>query len=427
MDSGDTGMKRTEEIVEKVMPYASAVAGQRHLLAMRGAMIHIVPFTLAGSLFILISRFPWEPYQELMRLILGDRWESWSCEVFVPLMIGMIALLGAVSAAVSLSKSYGHDGVEAGILAVMVYAVLALPDHGDRVQLLEGAGGLLPAMLLGLGTAELYERFSFLREGNAGKRIPQAFVRSIGPMFMAFVAVGIAAGIKIIHHCIFSGGLYEDWIIQIRQLLFGAGTSLPGTVFIQSINSIFWGMGLHGAQLVNGAMLPVWMTQTLENLEVFAAGGAVYPHIVTKQFVELFIWMGGSASTLSMVLWMKLFAKSKHVRQVGKMAVLPAIFNIDEPVIFGLPIAFNPILIIPFILAPAATTIFSYLTMERGIFPRLCGIDLPWSTPVFISGFLATNGDMRGVLLQFCNLAISFAIYAPFIWIYDRHMMKNEQ
>lgn len=419
-------MKRTEEIVEKMMPYASAVAGQRHLLALRGAMIRIIPFTLASSLIVLISRFPWEPYQELMRSILGEGWGRWSCEVLVPLMIGIIALIGAVSAAASLSKSYGHDGIEAGILALIVYAVLAFPGYENPTRMLWGAGGLWPAMLIGLGTAELYEHFDFLREGKIGKQMPQAFVRSICPMLLVFVVVGIAIGIKMICSCIVGRVFYESWIIRTQRLLFGAGTSLPGTVFVQCINSLFWGMGLHGAQLVNGAMLPIWMTQTLENLEVFAAGGYVYPHIVTKQFIELFIWIGGSASTLSMVVWIKLFAKSKHVKAVGRVAILPAIFNIDEPIVFGLPIAFNPILIIPFILAPAVTTIFSYLTISWGIFPRLCGIDLPWSTPVFISGFLAMNGDLRGILLQLCNLIISFAIYTPFIYVYDRQMMKNE-
>lgn len=419
-------MKRTEKIVEKMMPYASAVAGQRHLLALRGAMIHIVPFTLASSLIVLIARFPWEPYQKLMRLILGEGWGLWSCEVLVPLVIGIIALLGSVSAAASLSKSYGHDGTEAGILALIVYAVLAFPGRANPTRLLGGANGLWPAMLIGLGTAELYERFGFLREGKIGKKIPQAFVRSVCPMFMSLVIIGIAIGVKTVCSDIFGGIFCESWIVRMQRLLFDAGTSLHGTVFVQSINSLFWGMGLHGAQLVNGVMLPVWMTQTLENLEVFALGGNVYPHIVTKQFIELFVWIGGSASTLSMVIWIRLFAKSKHVKQVGKIAILPAIFNIDEPIVFGLPIAFNPILIIPFILAPVATTIFSYLTMAWGIFPRLCGIDLPWSTPVFISGFLATNGNLRGVLLQLCNLIISFIIYAPFIYVYDKQMVKNE-
>lgn len=420
-------MKRTEEIVEKVMPYASAIAGQRHLLALRGAMIRIIPLTLASSVIVLISRFPCEPYQKLMRLIFGEGWGRWSCEVLVPLVIGMIALLGSVSAAASLSKSYGHDGTEAGILALIVYAVLAFSGDENSTSLLWGADGLWPAMLIGLGTAELYEHLDLLREGKLGKKMPQAFVRSVCPMFLVFAVIGIAIGVKMICSCIVGGIFYESWIIQIQQLLFGAGTSLPGTIFVQCINSLFWGMGLHGAQLVNGVMLPIWMTQTLENLEVFVAGGNVYPHIVTKQFIELFIWIGGSASTLSMVVWIKLFAKSKHVKQVGRIAIIPAIFNIDEPVVFGLPIAFNPILIIPFILAPVVTTIFSYLTMAWGIFPRLCGIDLPWSTPVFISGFLATNGDLRGILLQLCNLIISFAIYAPFIYIYDRQMMINEQ
>lgn len=419
-------MIRMEKFMEKVMPFASAVAGQRHLLAMRDAMIRIIPFTLACSFFTLIFRFPWNPYQDFMTMLLGEDWGYWVCEVMVPAIIGMIALLGAASTAVSLSKSYGHDGIEPGILALVAYVILIWPENQSQISFFFAGKGLWLAMLVGLATAELQQHLGYLQNRTAGTKIPQAFVRSICPMLRVVFIVSVFIGLKFLLHHIFDGRFQEIWMNGIQRLLFSSGTSLPGTLLAQVINSIFWGMGLHGAQLVNGVMLPVWMTQSLENFEIFLAGGTIFPHIVTKQFIELFIWTGGSAGSLSMVVWIKFFAKSGHVQQIGRRALLPAIFNIDEPVVFGLPVVFNPILIFPFILAPAVTTVFSYITMAQGIFPKLCGIDLPWSTPVFISGFLATNGDFGGVLLQLCNLVISFFIYAPFIFMYDRQMMKRD-
>lgn len=419
-------MKNARERLEKTMPYVSAVAGQRHLLAMREAMIHIVPFTLASSVFVLISRFPCKPYQDFMVLIAGAGWGNWEQDIVRPVMMGIIALLGAASSSMSLSKAYGHDGLDAGFLAVAAYAILAFSKDVDGNLSWGGAEGLWLAMLVGLGTAELQHRLKSFSLWKTETILPQAFVRSVRPMMIAFVIMGISVGIRRIGYLFSQEGLWNVWMAWVQRPFFHIGTSLSGTLLVQGINSFFWGLGLHGAQLVNSVMLPVWMTQTLENMEVFIAGGTVFPHIVTKQFIELFIWIGGSAGSMSMVLWMRIFAKSKHVKNVGKMALLPAIFNIDEPVVFGLPIVLNPILMVPFVLAPVATTLFSYMTIKWGIFPVLCGIDLPWSTPVFISGFLATNGDIRGVILQLCNLGISFLVYAPFIYVYDRRMMLTE-
>ncbi len=219
-----------------------------------------------------------------------------------------------------------------------------------------------------------------------------------------------------------------NFIFEIlQQPLTAAGTSLPGTLIAQFFNSLFWGLGLHGGQLVKSVMLPIWTQQMDTNLAAFTAGSAIMPNIVTKQFIELFTWVGGSAGTLSLAVYMAFFAKSKQVKQIGKLSLGPGIFNINEPIIFGLPIALNPIMIIPFILAPMATITFSYLTMQAGIFPIPVGIDMPWTTPIFISGFISTNGNIMGVVLQAINFVISFVIYYPFIKMYDKQKLKEEQ
>lgn len=414
-------MKRANEILEKALPGASAIAGQRHMLAMRTAMIYIVPFTLVNSAFVLVSHFPWTAYQEFMTHVLGQGWQGWEEAFIRPAMTGILALVGAAAAASSLAKSYGHDGTEAGVLALTAFVLLVFRE-GELRECLDGRW-LWLAMLSGLAAAELQHRIS---GKEIRKRMPQAFARSIRPMLLLFVVVAVFGGLRFFMDLI-SGEVFGDfWMRWIQRPAFYLGTSLPGTLLAQAVNSLFWGMGLHGAQLVNSVMLPAWTIRMLENLEVFTSGGTVLPNIVTKQFIELFIWTGGSAGTMSLVIWIKLFAKSEHVRLVGKTAFIPAVFNIDEPIIFGLPVALNPILIVPFLLAPLMTTAFSYLTMRAGIFPMTCGIDLPWTTPVLIGGFLATGGNVMGAVLQLCNMGISFLVYAPFIYTYDRRMAETE-
>lgn len=419
-------MKRAKGFFERVLPYASTAAGQRHLLALRDAMIHIVPFTLVNSAFVLVSYFPWSVYQEFMTRILGQGWQSWEAAFIRPAMTGILALVGAVTAASSLAKSYGHDGTEAGVLALTAFALLAFRGGGRRVSM--DGRWLWLAMLSGLSAAEIQHRISEERiQGSVRTKIPPAFARSVRPMLPLFVVVVVFGGLRFFMGLI-SGEIFGDfWMHWIQRPVFHLGTSLPGTMLAQAVNSLFWGMGLHGAQLVNSVMLPAWTIQMLENLEVFTSGGRVLPNIVTKQFIELFIWTGGSAGTMSMVIWIKLFAKSEHVRMVGKTAFIPAVFNIDEPIIFGLPVALNPILMVPLLLAPLMTTAFSYLTMRAGIFPMTCGIDLPWTTPVLIGGFLATGGNVMGAVLQLCNMGISFLVYAPFIYVYDGRMAETEK
>lgn len=422
-------MKRLQDFLEKkILPFAAVISGQKHLLALRDGLILAMPLMIISSFFIIISQLPIPAYKEFMISVFGEGWTTWELAMVRPATMNLIAIVATIGVSSTLVKSYGRDGTAAGFLSLSAYLVLTPLGEGNMwPQVPFGAQGLFMAMIIGLLVGEIYR---LVLQRNWTIKMPSSVPPAISRSFEALIPAGIIIASALILRLLVSltdFGSVQNVIYQVlQQPLTKAGTSLPGTLVAQFFNSFFWGLGLHGGQLVKSVMLPIWTTQMADNLNAFTAGMTVMPNIVTKQFIELFTWVGGSAGTLSLTVWMCLFAKSRQVKQIGKLAIGPAIFNINEPIIFGLPIALNPIMIIPFILAPMATITFSYLTMQAGIFPIPVGIDMPWTTPILISGYISTAGNFMGVVLQIINFFISLVIYYPFISLYDKQKLKEE-
>lgn len=139
----------------------------------------------------------------------------------------------------------------------------------------------------------------------------------------------------------------------------------------------------------------------------------------------MFATFGGAGSTLSLVIAMILFCKSKRITELGKLSLVPGIFNINEPIIFGLPIVLNPTMIIPFMVVPTVNIVISYLMMASKLIPICSGVNIPWTCPLGISGFLATN--WLGGVLQIALLLLGVVIYMPFIKIMDKQYLKDEE
>ena len=189
---------------------------------------------------------------------------------------------------------------------------------------------------------------------------------------------------------------------------------------------VFWFFGLHGQILVNSVFDPIWYALNEQNLSAFQAGEEL-PNVVTKQFIDTFIvGMGGSGMTLAIVLWLFMLARSKQAKQLGKVGGPPGFFNVNEPIIFGLPIIMNPLVLIPWLVAPVVIAVITYVTMSIGLVPKPAGIIVPWTTPIFLSGFLATGNAWQGAVLQLFNLAVVFIIWFPFLRILDRQYVRNE-
>ena len=185
----------------------------------------------------------------------------------------------------------------------------------------------------------------------------------------------------------------------------------------------FWFFGVNGGSVVGAVFNPILQTLSAENLAAFQAGGAL-PNIISQQFQDLFATFGGAGSTLSLLIAMLLFCRSKRVRELGKLALIPGIFGINEPIIFGLPILLNPLMLIPFMLVPTINIVISYFCMSLGLVPLCSGVAIPWTMPVILSGFLATG--WQGAVLQLVLVILGVFLYMPFIKMMDKQYLADE-
>ena len=209
----------------------------------------------------------------------------------------------------------------------------------------------------------------------------------------------------------------------LQTPLLNLGDTLGAMVIAYIFLHFFWFFGVNGGSVVGAVFNPILQTLSLENMEFFKTGIGE-GHIICQQFQDLFATFGGAGSTLSLVIAMVLFCKSKRISQLGKLALVPGIFNINEPIIFGLPIVLNPTMIIPFMLVPTVNIVISYFAMALGFVPICSGVNIPWTCPLGISGFFATN--WVGGVLQILLLILGIFIYMPFIKIMDKQYLKDE-
>ena len=185
--------------------------------------------------------------------------------------------------------------------------------------------------------------------------------------------------------------------------------------------------GLHGQIIVNTVFDPIWYSLNNENLEAFKAHQEL-PNIITKQFVDTFlVGMGGTGGTMAVILLIYIIARSQQNKEIGKLGAPSSIFNVNEPILFGLPIIMNPIIVIPWVIAPIVVTLITYFSMQLGLVPKPSGVIVPWTTPIFISGYLATGNAWQGAVLQLVNLLVTFIIWLPFFKVLDNGYFKQEQ
>lgn len=176
--------------------------------------------------------------------------------------------------------------------------------------------------------------------------------------------------------------------------------------------------------MINGILRPFWLNNQTDNIEALKQGIEL-PHVITEQFFDM-IWMGGSGVTLGLLIAMILTSKSRQNKAISKLALAPGLFNINEPVLFGLPVILNPLMLIPFNLVPLVMITTQYIAMNIGLVARPTGVVIPWTTPPVISGFLIT-ASISGALMQVVNLLIAAIIYYPFVRIVDNQNFKEEQ
>src|SRR5579875_1161351 len=419
-------IERSSAWFERYMvPPLGALASSVYLQAVRDAfIIFTLPLILAGSLFLIVANPPIKALADLLA--------PYQQAILVPfnLSFGLMALFLAFGVAYSLAQYRRTEPVQPGVLAMVVFLVASMPvtdlnnlSLGEVLPYLGGQG-----LLVGILVTEVMR---FFRGSRFTIRLPKSVPPNVTRAFEALVpAVLLIALVWSIEWFVSShtfmgtdGKIHQltlpILLMRAFQPLVFVQDSYPAALLEIVLMMLLWSVGIHGMNVVTAIALPFWLSTLTANATSGGHG------IVTEPFFHIFAHLGGSGATWPLVIYM-LRSRSAQLRTVGKVALGPAIFNINEPVTFGVPMALNPLMMVPFVLVPMVIVTINYFVFAVGLV-HVPVVMQPFTVPVGLSGFVATGGDIRASLLQFFDLGVSALIYYPFFKAWERVLVEREE
>lgn len=420
-----------DKLVPKVMQFVNTKA----MVALKNGLLYSMPMMMIGALFLLITNFPITAFTDW----LNDSGVAPILNQATNSTFSIIAMIAAVGIAYTYVKNEGYNALPAGVISLCSYLILqpssvTLEDGSSAGVILKnwtGGQGMIAAIISGLLVGWIY---SIFMKKNVTIKMPAGVPEGVSAAFSALIpgAVIITGATVIYGLATLTMHLTPiEWIYKVLQLpLQGLTDSFGGVIAMGFLVPFFWFFGIHGSTLIgDGIMGPLLLANSAANqaildsgLELTLANGG---HIVTKQFLDQIMVVTGSGITIGLVLYMAFRARSKQLKEIGKLGLIPSLFNVNEPVLFGTPIVLNPMLLVPFMLTPMLAGIIEYVAIYTGLCPMYGGVVVPWTTPVIISGFLV--GGWRTALLQAVVLVLSVLMYLPFIRALDKRYVKEEQ
>lgn len=307
-----------------------------------------------------------------------------------------------------------------GISLFMMLLKPTLSDDGSIRFLLErfGPSGMVTALLVGVSVAVVmnaFHRFSLFKKDT---KLPEFIVDWFD--FLVPIALILTCGWLLIYQLHFD--IFE-LIVSVFKPLNAISQSLAGFVLFNFIGVALYSFGV-SPWVMTPIFYSIWIPAIEENAALAAKGLAPVNINTFETFFSGWVGVGGLGATLPLVIWF-LFAKSKKLNSIGKATIVPSLFNINEPVIYGAPIAFNPILMIPMWINGIITPIIVYLALDSGL------VDIPskvyqlWYTPIGLSTYILTG--LKGLMLLAVVLLVIFAVWFPFFKVYDKQELEREQ
>ncbi|WP_371376068.1 PTS sugar transporter subunit IIC [Sporomusa aerivorans] len=400
-----------------LLPVMTRLSEQRHLRAVRDGIVSTIPLIIVGSFFLIIA-FP--PLPALAAVV-----KPYAGQILLPfrLTMGLMALYACHSIGYHLAKSYKLDGVSGGLLAMAAFLLTSVPvTYQDKglALLMEnlGGGSMFVAIVMALFAVEVL-RFAKTRQLTikmpAG--VPESVARSFEALIPAAIIIPVVWAVRDL-----VGFDIHQFVLELFQPLVQAGNTLAGVLTPIIIITLLWATGIHGDSVVGSVARPIWLVLLDQNIAAAAAGQPV-PNIAPEPFFQWFVWIGGSGATIGLVLGM-LFSRAPYLKSMARAAFLPAVCNINEPIIFGVPVMLNPLLFVPFLLGPVIIGVLTYFTMLFGLVSKPY-ILVPWTLPAPVGAYLATGGDWRAVILVIVNIAIVTCLYFPFLKAYERKLIRE--
>ncbi len=413
-----------------ITPFANKMANQRHLAAIRDTFMTMLPITLFGSIFVIIGAAPpvnshsnglliaWASFAKQNALTL-----SWLSAVSMSAMSVFIC----VGITYFLCQHYHENPLSPIIFSLTGFFMLVFDPKqlgftGNIVDVSYWDGrGIIIAILIAILTTEAYHA---MRKHDFGrikmpKGVPSALSESFASFVPALIILAVDALIFIL--CQANHTTAVKAIYSFLSPSFKVADSLPATILLTILVHLFWFFGIHDAALA-GILGPIRDGNLSINATAKLAGQAL-PRIFTTPFWVYFVIIGGCGSVLALAIIMS-FSKSKQMKTVGRVGLIPALFNISEPMIFGTPLMLNPIFFIPFVFTSVINAIISYCAMSLGLIKKTFAL-FSWQMPSPIGAFLSTM-DWRAAVLVIGLIILDAAFYYPFMKVYEKDMLKEE-
>ncbi|MBD5431962.1 MAG: PTS sugar transporter subunit IIC [Lactobacillus sp.] len=450
-----------------ILPPVMKFVNTKAVTALQNGMIYTLPFIIIGSIFLILGNIP---IPAVANAITNSGWGAFFNQAYTT-TFNVMCLWAAVGIAYIYVKNEGFEPLAPGLTSLAAFLMLqtlsvdsplktalakgindgALSAHQVATNIDKlppvlqaylkspvtgvininwlGGNGMIAAIIIGLLVGWIY---SIIMRAGWTIKLPEQVPAAVSNQFTAMIPSGIILTGSMLIYAFFklvTGSDFLQWIYTTVQIpLQGLSDSFGGALAIGFLVPFFWFFGVHGGLIVGSLVQPMLISNSFDNAQLYKAGKLTIAngaHVVTNEFYNNFINLTGSGITIGLVIFILVAAKSAQLKSLGKLELVPAIFNINEPFLFGLPIVLNPMLAIPFFLTPVVVAVSTYIVIKTGIIPPLNGFAAPWTTPAIISGFLI--GGWKMAIWQAITLVISTVIYWPFARKYDKILYAKEQ
>jgi cellobiose PTS system EIIC component len=410
--------KLTGILNKHIVPPLTALSENTYLSAIRAGMVSVVPLTIIGGLFIIISYLPISGWDKIVAPYLT------LLQIPVTATFGLLSVFVCFSIGYDLGKQFKQEAIVSATMATLVFLMIQLQvgDHPDSLAFsMESLGskGLFTAVLIALITVRVQK---FFTDKNFVIKLPEnvppvvyeSFV-SLSPLFFlvtVFWLIRFVLGVDI------------DHLVQtgFKPLIFALNT-LPGILVYAFLVTLLWSVGINGDNAMDAIVAPIFLQYLAANVEAMVHGQPL-PYITAYGFFTAFVNVGGTGATIALALVM-LNSKEPGYRKVSRLSLPTQIFQINEPIFFGFPIVLNPIFMIPYILNALVLTSSTFLLMQAGLINKPF-VNVPWTTPPIIGHYLVSGGDWRAAVWGALSIVIAMVIYFPFAKTAERQRLKAE-
>lgn len=430
---------KSDAIIQRVNAIAQFMGKQIYFRAMRDAFAMAVPFLVLTGFVILFNNVIIAPDGFMKSFVNPETLTT--MQIFGNKIINgtmnILSLLIVILISYSLSVTRKSKNpiipvavAVACMLALMPTSLELIPAGMDQAVTvtnvipfsLTNAGGMFVAIFVGVAATELFiklsnvEKLQIKMNGN----VPAAVIQTFNSLISVMLTIIIFALISFLTLVITGLEINEIIVTVIQAPLVSLTTSLPGFLILCMCTNLLFFFGIHAGGIVNPILEPPLLVAMQQNVEAFAAGTEI-PNIIVLPFRDLYGHLGGTGSTIALLIVIFLWSKRQEHKQFAKMVIPTSIFNINEPIVFGFPILFNPFMLIPFVFGPMVLFIIAYFATAWGLVSPIVAF-VPWSVPPLISGYIGSGGDIRNVILQLVLIVIQIAMYIPFLIMYERSL-----